>query len=224
MALVGAVLEDAMRAVRIADHPAGFAAIRNADCAAVLWQRAAPEGVEAWLEALPAEELPKARLVLRAGDVRSAVDEVCTASGTPQCAERSALVEDVGALADAFAALLGTRQIRVRLDVVTANMCPKFHIEAVPARLICTYRGAGTQYGLTRDGADPEPIATVPTGAAIVLRGTEWPHAPVPNLRHRSPPIAGTGQTRLLLVIDPVAEVEDAPRHSFETPLRRSLN
>ncbi len=224
MSLADAVLEDAVRGVRVAHDAAGLTAIRDPDCAAVLWQRAAPQGVEAWLDGLPTEQLPTARLVLRTGDVRRTVDEVCNACGTPQCAERNALVDDVGALADAFGDLLGTQKIRVRLDVVTANMCPKFHIDAVPARLICTYRGTGTQYGLTRDGADPDPIATVPTGSAVVLRGTEWPNAPLPDLRHRSPPIAGTGETRLLLVIDPVAEVEDAPKQSFEAPLPRPMN
>ena len=202
MALAEAALEDAVRAVQIARDAAGFAAIRDADCAAVLWQRAAPDKLTDWLDGLPVEQLPKARLVVRAGDVRRAVDEVC----------------------DAFAALLGASHVRLRLDVVTANMCPKFHIDAVPARLICTYRGTGTQYGLSRGGADPDRVVTVPTGAAIVLRGTEWPDAPLPDLRHRSPPIAGTGETRLLLVVDPAAEVDDAGVRSYEAPLARPMH
>ena len=40
-----------------------------------------------------------------------------------------------------------------------------------PARLICTYRGTSTQYGLANTAGDPETVHTVPTGTAIVLRG-----------------------------------------------------
>ncbi|GGG66682.1 hypothetical protein GCM10011415_11900 [Salipiger pallidus] len=62
----------------------------------------------------------------------------------------------------------------------------------------------------------PTPAAevlTVPTGSPIVLRGTRWPESPLSGLLHRSPPIAGTGETRLLLVLDPVEDSErDARR------------
>ena len=75
------------------------------------------------------------------------------------------------------------------------------------ARLVCTYRGTGTQYGTGLNGADPDRIFTVPPSSPIILRGTLWPEHPASGLLHRSPPIAGTGETRLLLVLDPV----DAP-------------
>lgn len=55
----------------------------------------------------------------------------------------------------------------------------------------------------------PEHVHTVPTGAPVILRGTLWPETPEANLRHRSPPIEGSGETRLLLVIDPIHDPED---------------
>lgn len=51
--------------------------------------------------------------------------------------------------------------LRLRFDVINFNGCPKFHVDAVKARLVCTYRGTGTQYGLSVDGQDPEQIVTV---------------------------------------------------------------
>ncbi|MGY6411964.1 MAG: DUF1826 domain-containing protein, partial [Alkalilacustris sp.] len=80
----------------------------------------------------------------------------------------------------------------------------------VTARLLCTYRGTGTQLGIAPDGRDPDPIHTAPTGAVLILRGTLWPTDPSANLHHRSPPIAGTGETRLLLVLDPIFDPEEA--------------
>ncbi len=99
--------------------------------------------------------------------------------------------------------------LRLRLDVVTTNACRKFHIDAITARLVCTYRGTGTQYGISTDGAEPRRVFTVPTGAPILLRGTLWRDRTASGLLHRSPPIEGTGETRLVLVLDPVTDPEE---------------
>ena len=80
---------------------------------------------------------------------------------------------------------------------------------ALTARLIRTYRGTGTQYGLANAAGDHETIHTVPTGAAIVLRCKRWPSKAKLDLVHRSPPIQGTGQTRLVLVLDPIADLDE---------------
>jgi hypothetical protein len=93
---------------------------------------------------------------------------------------------------------------------VTTNACRKFHVDAMAARLICTYRGTGTQYGQSRNGDDPKRVFTVPTGSAVLLRGSLWPSNRDCGLVHRSPPIEGTGETRLVLVLDPVDIPEDA--------------
>ena len=103
-----------------------------------------------------------------------------------------------------------TNYLRLRLEaVIQTNACRKFHIDAITARLVCTYRGTGTQYGISTDGHDPDRVFTVPTGAPILLRGTLWPGRPPSGLLHRSPPIEGTGETRLVLVFDPVLNPED---------------
>ena len=115
------------------------------------------------------------------------------------------MIDDAAALASVFADLFQAPYLRVCLNVVTTNACRKFHIDAVTARLVCTYRGTGTQFGISTDGAEPARVFTVPTGAPIVLRGTLWPEHPKSGLLHRSPPIEGSGETRLVLVLDSVA-------------------
>jgi hypothetical protein len=113
-------------------------------------------------------------------------------------------------LANIFAGAFASSFLRLRLSPVNTNACRRFHIDAITARLICTYRGTGTQYGISKDGTPPRGIFTVPTGAPIVLRGTNWPERPASGLLHRSPPIEGTDETRLVLVIDPIFDPEDA--------------
>ena len=215
MTLVREIVEDAAIGVGTADTPEGLSAIRQPGCAAAIWQRSPLPGFQSWIDALAPENLPTARVALRPGQVRDAALHICDAAGTPDCAERETLIDDTAALAEIFAGLMRTPFLRLRFDVITNNACRKFHIDAVTARLVCTYRGTGTQYGISTDGAAPLRVFTVPTGAPILLRGTLWPGEPRSSLLHRSPPIEGTGETRLLLVLDPILDPEDQPDREF---------
>ena len=104
-----------------------------------IWRRRPLPGFQSWLDALESERLPKARVILRPEDVRETAFLIFEASGTPECAERERMIDDAAALADIFAGLMCTPYLRLRFDVVTTNACRKFHIDAVTARLICTY-------------------------------------------------------------------------------------
>lgn len=64
-------------------------------------------------------------------------------------------------------------------------MC-ELHIDNVVARLICTYRGLGTEVGL--EEAETKDIRGVPTGMPILLKGRRWRDGHDRRLRHRSPP------------------------------------
>lgn len=204
------VMKDIVAAPLVASStsPEDLSEIHRSDCAASIWMREPSEGFQAWIDSLDPDRLPKVRMILRPDGVRAALAEVCEQRGTPDCAERTQLIDDTAALATMFAELMDAEFIRLRLDVVQNNACRKFHIDALTARLICTYRGTGTQYGVGERGSDPAEIATIPAGCPIVLRGTEWPTDVEPGLLHRSPPIEGSGETRLVLVLDPVANPE----------------
>ena len=209
MTLVREAVKDAAIGVEITDTPEGLSAIKRPGCAAAIWRRQPMPRFQSWIDGLDPNCLPNARLIVRPADVRNAVLQTCEASGTPECRERERLIDDAAALADIFAGLILAPYLRLRFDVVTTNACRKFHTDAVTARLVCTYRGTGTQYGISTDGAEPRHIFTVPTGAPILLRGTLWPEHPKSGLLHRSPPIEGTGETRLVLVLDPAMDPDN---------------
>lgn len=194
-------------AITKVDDIKGLAAIRDPGCAAVLWQRRPPAGFQAWIDALDPGLLPGARVILSPEAVPAALAQLC--AGMPDCPERAWLIADGAALAAHFAGLMRAPWLRLRLDVVTGNACRRFHIDAVTARLICTYRGTGTQFGVSAAGAEPAQIDTAPTGAPLILRGTLWRERPRAGLLHRSPPIAGTGESRLVLVLDPLDDPDD---------------
>lgn len=206
MSLIEKIGTPVIAGVAVTDRPEGLSVIRQPGCAAAIWRRRTLPAFQAWIDALDPSCLPQARVILRAEAVRDALRQVCDASGTADCPERAMLIDDIAAQADNFSALMSSPYLQLRLDVVTTNACRKFHIDAVTARLVCTYRGTGTQYGL---GPAPSRVLTVPTGAPILLRGTLWPEKPRTGVLHRSPPIEDTGETRLVLVIDAVDHPED---------------
>ena len=208
MTLQRKVIKDVARCVGVASSPEGLSRIGHPSFAAVIWKRQPLVQFQTWIDGLKTGDLPRARIVLRSELVRSAMTDLVETSGLLGCDERDMLVGDIAALADIFARVMRARYLRLRLDVISTNACRQFHIDAVTARLICTYRGSGTQYGISPDGKEPRNVCSVPIGSPMILRGTLWPGSPQSGLLHRSPPIQGTGETRLVLVLDPIADLE----------------
>ncbi|MEM9435439.1 MAG: DUF1826 domain-containing protein [Pseudomonadota bacterium] len=215
MTLHQTLSKEAVKGVAVGATPRDLAAIWNPDCAAAIWQREPLHAFQHWIEGLTPFELPRARVILRPAEVRQAMTELCASYSLAPCEERAMLVDDVAALADVFAQLMQAPFVRLRLDVISTNACRKFHVDTLTARLICTYRGSGTQYGISWNGRDPARVFTAATGSAIVLRGKLWPAEASPELVHRSPPIEGTGEARLVLVLDPIMDLEEAREEEF---------
>ncbi|MEM6635601.1 MAG: DUF1826 domain-containing protein [Pseudomonadota bacterium] len=206
MTLHSEVEKGTIPGVGVTTSPKGLSYISNPSCAATIWRRQPLESFQTWIDDLSCDQLPRARVILRQEMVRDAMADIVDAAGLPDCQERNMLADDVAALANIFAAVMDAPYLRLRLDVICTNACRNFHIDAVTARLICTYRGSGTQYGTSADGLEPHNIDGVPTGSPMIMRGTLWPCSPNRALRHRSPQIEGTGETRLVLVLDPVTD------------------
>ena len=208
MTLHREIVRHAAIGVGVGTTPKALSSISKPGCAAAIWERQPLESFQAWIDALKPEDLPRARIILKPEMVHKAMTDLVEAAGMPACAARVMLVDDVAAMADLFTGVLDSPYLRLRLDVISTDACRKFHIDAIRARLICTYRGSGTQYGISTDGHAPRSVFAVPTGSSMIMRGTLWPETPKSGLLHRSPPIEGTGETRLVLVLDPVDELE----------------
>lgn len=192
------------KGVIIAKEPRDLISIRDPHCAATLWKRKLQPDFRSWIDSLPIQNLPEGRLILPKEKVSDAVRQLCEISGIEDSSNRELFINDIDSLAQLFAAVMEAGYLRLRLEKVIDNACQKFHKDAVTARLVCTYRGHGTEYGTSIEGEEPARIYTTPTGAPILLRGSVWPEHPNSHLLHRSPPIEGTGKTRLVLVLDPV--------------------
>lgn len=170
--------------------------------AAAIWARARTPGFAAWIDALSPERLPVLRVTCPVTRVAEVAKEACDMVAMPGVTERDMLCGDIAALADIFGRVTGCDHLRLRLDVVRDEACRRFHLDNVPLRLLCTYRGRGTEYGLARATGDPEPVLRMAAGDAGLFRGGTWPAATRSRLVHRSPPITARGEVRLLLVLD----------------------
>jgi hypothetical protein len=191
-------------AVVVVRTPKGLSTLNEPTCAAVIWERPVMPSFQDWIDGLAPVNLPTARLILHPRNARTQLTEICDRAGLMLEPHREHMINDIIGLIQQFTALVAAPYVRFRFDRVTTNACRRFHIDAITARLVCTYRGSGTQYGIARKGSEPEHVSTVPTGSPILLRGTLWPEQPNAGVLHRSPPIEGTGETRLVLVLDPI--------------------
>jgi len=200
--------------VAVVDGQQAFEAIHNPSCAASIWWRELSSTFKTWMDNLAPKHLPEGRLILQPEAVAEAVNQLFEIAETPESDERDMLRNDIVALSDLFCTTFKCEYLRLRLDKVSDNACRKFHRDTITARLVCTYRGRGTQYGLPNeapdDDVDPNELFAVPTGSPFLMRGSLWPETPYSNLKHRSPPIEGSGETRLLLVLDPIFDPNNA--------------
>ena len=200
---------DDIDCVRVLAGPEAFDAINQPDCPAAIWARKPLANFQSWIDCLSSHHLPEGRVILRPDATSQAVLELCEIAQMPEAPERDVFVNDVSTLADLFSKTMDAPFLRLRLEAVKDNGCPKFHTDTLSARLVCTYRGRGTEYGFSVDGDEPRDIFQVPTGSPILMRGKLWPETPISGFKHRSPPIEGIGQTRLVLALDTVSNPDD---------------
>ncbi|TVP57175.1 MAG: DUF1826 domain-containing protein [Halomonadaceae bacterium] len=131
--------------------------------------------------------------------------EDSAASALPQWALElegaDAFVADVDELIAMFSCLFEPEAVGLRLHVLQRTMCPRFHVDQVAARMICTYQGAGTQWlpeALVKRPGTPGPLPAQPikdqdirqiaTAAVAILKGEAWEGNEGRGLIHRSPP------------------------------------
>lgn len=141
----------------------------------------------------------------------------------PDIAGRDAFLADLDYLSTLYVDLIGCPQIGIRLEVLNAAMCPKFHVDKTGIRMLCTYVGQGTQWlndayadrsklGMTAVKVDDSDsglilnqcgVHEVPTFGIALLKGSLWQGNHMRGIIHRSPAIINN-QTRVLLALDAI--------------------
>lgn len=179
--------------------------IRNSGCNLTIWERQNISDAETLLKGTPSD----LRFSTKLAQLAERIPSELNACGFLESPTRRAIELDVKQLSERYCSLLSLSELEVRLELITTNSCRKWHSDYVTARLISTYVGQGTQWldardaELVKQGQEPERMNAMNAGDVGIFKGklaTDMPAI------HRSPPIAGTGKTRLLLVLNPPEE------------------
>ncbi|WEK09904.1 MAG: DUF1826 domain-containing protein [Candidatus Pseudomonas colombiensis] len=196
------------------DAPAVLAQVLDDEINLALWQRQLPAHIADFGELLLSLNEPLAQsLSLEIADDEAEPDLRGLASGFSDLEGYAGFIADVAWLVSAFACLLGARHVGLRLRVLDKAMCPRFHVDHVPVRLITTYAGVGSQWlkegamdrrQLGQAAAEPEDagqIQQIASGAVALFKGEKWHGNEGFGLIHRSPQPA-PGERRLILTLD----------------------
>jgi len=202
------------RRAAIGQTPAVLAEVLDDEVNLGLWQRQLPAHIEDFGELLLSLNEPLAEsLSLELPDEDCPPNLQGLASGFSDLHGYNGFIADVSWLVSAFACLLGAKRVGLRLRVLDKAMCPRFHVDHVPVRLITTYAGIGSQW--LREGAmdrrqlgqaaaeprDPALIQQIGTGEVALFKGEKWHGNQGFGLIHRSPQPA-PGERRLILTLD----------------------
>lgn len=184
-------------AVRVIERIDEFDALFAPEPQLVVWNRPAIGEIADYCSRWAQHGRPAGRVQLLPGEAFP-VDLLPPGSG------RDALVEDVARLSELLGDLLGCPRIGARIEVLDRAMCPRFHVDRVAARLLCTYHGPGTEWlnpGCAPENPPTSAIHTLPAFAVALCKGTLWPNNPGGGLIHRSAAVAA-GERRVLLALD----------------------
>ena len=195
--------------VRFGASADSLSSIKEAPVSLAVWERSMPVDVVRWLDRMPPETLPTARFVCHHSDARQRITQAFSNHAQNSEPASVLLKEDIVGQIEGFARVCGSPWIEVRLETVTGDACRRFHADNVSVRLLTTYRGPGTEWLDIAAGKDvcslpeyPEKaVRQLPRFAVALIKGRLAKSRSGPLVLHRSPPIEGTGQTRLLLCV-----------------------
>lgn len=151
-------------------------------------------------------------------------DEPLAPPAFPDHPGRAALLADLDLLARLFADLLDCPRVAMRVEVLRRAMCPRFHVDRIGVRLLCTHQGPGTEWvpgdrvdrsrlgvgagGLADHASgllhDPADIRVIAPGFVALLKGEAWPGNDGRGAVHRSPAVPTGAPARVLVALDAV--------------------
>ena len=171
------------------------------------WQRDAQRSIEQYI----LSQKQRLKIGLRFVSELDKLKETLSSS-LPDGDGQQALIDDIYLLSDMLTCLFDCDSVGLRFVVMDKPMCPKFHYDNIPVRLVCTYLGEGTQWlprelgnrdTITKLDIEQSMIAQSSAYDVSLLKGEAWSETPHQGAIHRSSPMA-QGQIRALLTLDPL--------------------
>ena len=210
------VAPDRQRLASRSPSPSVFADVFEETVNLAIWERQLPSTLE---EA--AKAVVTSNPMLKSAITVSADDALSGARTALRASDNCDLSADIAELVEMFCYLLGVDRAGLRLVALSRPMCPKFHVDRVPCRLVTTYCGTGTEWvdhdrvdrsKLAENGGgksglksgllkSPDDIRQLDCGHVALLKGELWEGNENAGVVHRSPSVR-PGETRLLVTLD----------------------
>lgn len=133
----------------------------------------------------------------------------------PELPGRDIVDADVQCLSELLADLTGCTRVGVRIEVLDRAMCPRWHVDRVALRLLCTWIGPATEWldercaDRSRLGSDDvmtdaSGIGRAAAGDIVLLKGELWPDNAGRGVIHRSPHLEAAHRLRIVAAFDAV--------------------
>lgn len=194
-----------------------LADIYQPDVNIVIWQRKLADTLsKAVNELINTNQLKPVELAVAP---ENAFAELSSLLGNSEAA--TILSKDIALLVDMFCCLFDLKRAGLRLTLLDKAMCPRFHVDKIPCRLVSTYQGVASEWlahehvDRTKLGAgnngktdhdsglynNPKNIQRLNQGDVALLKGENWQDTQGAGLVHRSPAVPDNTQ-RVLLTLD----------------------
>ena len=170
------------------------------------WQRTIDPLITTYLESL--EQSGKLQLI-----ETLPAEEPVFFDRLPAGPGREALIEDLSLLRDILCELMDCPAVGLRLARIGYAMCPGWHIDRTGIRLVCTYKGPGTEWlnnqqidrnHLGSEKLKDQNFIQAETGEMVLLKGTLWQENEQFGSVHRSPEIEADSGLRTVVTLDPL--------------------
>lgn len=151
---------------------------------------------------------------------------------------RDAVTRGIENLAKGLCHIGAASAVRIRPDTVNGMQCPRFHVDRVKTRLLCTDQGVSTHWihdrlversklgtgsqGLSDQNSSPllipDWVKSLPQFAVAVPTGRRWPGNQARSAVHHPPSASPTQPPRVLVAIDLPSTKPWAPcKHQTKT-------
>ncbi|WP_051559830.1 DUF1826 domain-containing protein [Marinobacterium jannaschii] len=194
---------------QISDSPEVLTEIYQPDCNLAVWQRDLVPEINSYIAQLnqSGREI-NLRTLLSCDDGLESESQALLQRKLPEGEGKQALIDNICELLDMYQCLFEPQQIGVRFATLRRAMCPKFHVDYLPARLVTCFGGNGTEWlPEPQDGSpripegEPKKIEQLKAGDVALLKGDGWFENEGYGIVHRSPAVA-PGEMRLFLSLD----------------------
>ena len=197
------------------DQPGLLRHILNPGVNLCLWQRPSQPAIAQELLSLQTSALPDVRCSTSPDSFDQDVSTLLQQQGLDPLAFKNWCI-DLRRVADLYFSVSKNRDVTLRLVTTDEDDCPRFHVDQTQLRLLCTYRGPGTEW-LNDEQVDRAAQSTgAPNDEIIrhgepnefepfwvgIMKGNAYPGNSGRGLVHRSPQISGSGKTRVLFCLD----------------------